>query len=135
MQARKVVLPLSLGLLFAGALRADAGQREPAAADEVTINVTDHWAIGTLAAARASADSNQWISCAVVSSGGTTSTFCYAMNSVGTIRSCASNDPAIANVATAVNGDSKIQFNWDGKTSTCTTVYVDNSSRYAPKAP
>jgi hypothetical protein len=129
-----VVCLSSLSLLIVQGAR--AGYKLPAG---VYIDTASRYAVGTLGAARNSADTVQYISCsrtASVSGGNNVS--CAARNADATpiTVSCFVTDPAqvaaLSPALEAMNGDSRVYFYWDSA-GRCTNIVVQNSSYFEPK--
>ena len=126
---------MTLALLFVGlAVSSEtwAGFQETVL---VTIDMTNRGAGGSLADARSSADSVQYIGCIVAATnpGGTTM-YCSAKDSTGTYVNCTSSDPDLVDAARSVKGDSDIAFYWDSNAN-CTLLWVQNYSVNSPKQP
>ncbi len=101
----------------------------------VGINTSTRAAYGSMGTARSSADSNQYIGCAVLGySTGSSSVICQAQDASGVAAYCTSTNPAIVTAATSQSGDAYLYFNYDAS-GTCTYLYVSNVSNYAPREP
>lgn len=96
----------------------------------VTINDTSRYVVGTMADARASADSVQYIGC---NHNSLNAASCYGTNSAGLSRSCSTNNPAHLAVIRSISSESYIFFQWNTD-GTCSYVFVENSSRFKPAA-
>jgi len=122
----------------------------------VVVNTTTHHAEGSVGSARNSADSTQYLFCAINYSivGGVATLTCQARDSSGNTQTC-TYTPSGANLATtpsgsanlsnsadnillaqvaSVSGDSYIAFNANSA-GTCTSLYVENGSNEVPKSP
>jgi hypothetical protein len=97
-------------------------------------------ASGSLAAVRASGESNSYIGCetflntgaAAAAAGRTLLTVCYASDANFNYRSCANwNNAALAQLVQSANSTSNIFFQVNSD-NTCGSVTVDNSSLYLP---
>jgi hypothetical protein len=106
--------------------------------DPVWVNTTARSAGGSLADARGSADSVQWIGCDVEAYAASlavpTVAICYARDVKGTMVTCMSSEARLIQVALGLNGDSYLSFNWD-KSGQCTMIHVGNQSTFSPKQP
>ncbi|KFA90647.1 hypothetical protein [Archangium violaceum] len=91
-------------------------------------------ASGSLADARNSPDSVQYIGCETYVYGGSPEVLCWAQASNGVFGSCYSSNPAIVAALQSIKGDSELGFNWNSS-SECTFVSVANHSYLAPKNP
>jgi hypothetical protein len=100
---------------------------------EVSIDLANRRAYGSLGNVRNSVDVSQYIGCSTnANNAGTQSANCYARNSANTFVSCQTSTPALVDIARSLNGDSLLQFYWDA-TGQCTYIYLENDSYYAPK--
>lgn len=97
------------------------------------VSITTTSASGSLGSARASADMLQYIGCYVYGNEAYNfrSVTCYARNEKGVTATCYTDNPAIVDVASSLNGDSYLRFVFSG--SRCITIRVDNMSYEAPK--
>lgn len=102
----------------------------------VVVDTVNRNAYGSLGSARNSPDGVQSIACSVFydTANRRNQVTCIAVNAAGTSGTCASQDPNLVQVATAISSDSFVQFRWDAA-GACTTIFVMNSSANAPKAP
>lgn len=101
----------------------------------VGVDTTSREAYGSFGSARASADSVQYIGCAVQGfSNGTNYVLCQARNANNVSAYCSSSEPALVNAATALSDGSYMYLNWDAN-GTCTYLYVSNASQWAPRQP
>ena len=104
----------------------------------VLINTSLRTASGSVGDARNSADSTQYIECAVqgysASSGGSSVVVCWAQDVKRTMVSCFAFDAELRQAAAAINGDSTIQFDWDAN-GRCTMIQATNGSTFSPKQP
>lgn len=101
----------------------------------VGVDTSYREAYGQFGSARNSADSTQYISCAVANyPTGSNIVFCNARNAAGTSGSCSSTAAELVNAARSITADSYLYFTWDA-TNTCNYIYVANGSHYAPKQP
>jgi hypothetical protein len=130
MKTRSFVSGIALCLALGGV--ASAGFKQPWA---VTIDPVNRTAMGSLGTARNSPDSNQSIGCGVSydSVNRKNNVNCSAMDSTGHTAQCATQQAELIQIALGINGDSFLQFNWNG--DECTNIIVFNSSIYAPKQP
>jgi hypothetical protein len=105
-------------------------------AESVSINLAARTATGSLATARGSADANQLIGCSTRwFSAGTVNGSCFARNSAGTTTiTCTFTSVTMAQAVSAIGVDGRIQFAWNAS-NVCTSIYVENSSNWAPKVP
>jgi hypothetical protein len=110
--------------LVAASGTAAAGQRLVL---PVNINDTSRYANGTIADARGSADSQQWLGCLYNTSIG----ICYAANATGVSRSCSTSNPDLLNIIRSLTPESYIYFQWNTD-GTCNYILVENSSRFKP---
>ena len=94
----------------------------------VVFDLTKGSAKGSLADARNSADTVQYIGCQIEGDFAA----CIAVNSAGEEHSCTTTDPVQLSTIRLINDGSYLFFRWatDG---TCFQVTVRNDSRYAPK--
>ncbi len=119
---------LAVGTLEPGS--AHAGARTT---HEVVIG--PNFAHGALGSARNSDDKVQYIGCYVTA---TTSIgpriTCSARNAAGQMVTCTGGGDHLLSVVQTLNGDSYLHFGWitDGA-NFCTSISVDNASRYEPK--
>lgn len=100
------------------------------------VNVSSTTGQGVLGAARASADSTQYIGCTVVSyaTGGSTG-YCYARNSAGTSISCQTTNASLIHLIQTLNGQSQLYFYVPTGTSTCSQINVYQLSYNTPSTP
>ncbi|MFY0572752.1 hypothetical protein ACN28E_54225 [Archangium lansingense] len=91
-------------------------------------------ASGSLASARNSSDTVQYIGCETHAYGGGSEIMCFARASNGTFGSCYSSNPVIVAIVQSIKGDSEIEIQWNSG-SECTFVSVGNHSHLAPKNP
>ncbi len=91
-------------------------------------------ASGTMGAVRASADTVQFIGCALIGSGGAQWVNCQARNVSNVYVACNSAAHEIVDAAKSMTSDAHISFNWDGS-GACTALNIRTDSRYTPKQP
>ncbi len=96
----------------------------------ITNTATAHEFSGSQGSVRNSADTIQRIYCAYDD----ISALCNARNSAGTSVLCTTSDPGMMADIRGINGDSYLFVEHDGA-GTCTRVYVNSGSYYAPKNP
>jgi hypothetical protein len=126
-------LVVSLGVGLASA--AWAGYKQTANV-YISAGSTSTYAFGSLASARASADTNQDIGCLQYYLGNSSYyTSCWAEDATGHYVSCYSQDAAFFHAATAIKGDSALGFNFTNSSGLCTSLEIENDSSYAPKQP
>lgn len=102
---------------------------------QVQVNTDTRQAWGSLGTARASSDSNQYISCSVYGySSSAGSARCEARTATNVRATCYSSNPSIIQAIAALDGDGYVLFNWDTSGS-CTYVATSSGSLWAPKAP
>jgi len=90
---------------------------------------------GSLGAVRNSSNTVEYIGCKVTAtSSGSLSALCSAQDSTGLQFSCSTSVAAMVNVALTLSGDSSLALIRDGA-GTCTSISIENSSTYVPKAP
>lgn len=116
---------------LAGLLLVTASHAGKKTTQAVTVDTAQRYASGSLASARATADTTQYIGCLILSSG---TTSCQARNAAGTAASCSTTDAGFRAAAQSINGDSRLIFYWDGS-GNCTSLAVENYSLWAPKVP
>lgn len=98
----------------------------------VYIDWTTSTAKGTTHAARASANSNEQIYCAVsANESGSAHAFCYALNAAGEFAQCHSVSPGIVAAVQSISDYSHIWFDWNEQ-GQCTWLRVSTGSRYLP---
>ncbi len=134
----KIWILSALAAIIAGGATAQAGKR--------VTNVVgiSWWATGDLGAVRASASSIETIGCSVQAgtyySNGYESpsdslyTWCWARDQYDQYRTCYSYAPKVAEAASGINGDSRIEFIWYGGGGPCMYLKVLNASEYRPKS-
>lgn len=130
---RKLTVGLMVGVaaLVAGS-SAIAGLR---VIESVSVNTATRFASGSLASARAAADSVQFIGCgATWRTDGTVNGSCFAKTAAGVSGSCTFSDTNLAHALGAVSGDTRLQFRWDA-TNKCTSISLEDASYWAPKQP
>jgi|KBSMisStandDraft_5_1062788.scaffolds.fasta_scaffold20427_7 hypothetical protein len=96
---------------------------------EVKFDLTKGSARGSLADARNSADTVQYIGCQLEA----TYAICTAVNSLGEQHSCHTNDPGQLTAISRLNDESYLFFRWSNVDGTCFQITVTHDSRYAPK--
>jgi hypothetical protein len=97
---------------------------------EVSINrvtATYMTASGSIAGARYSADSAQYIGCAINAA---PHIYCYARDSAGNVASCFSNDPQHIAAGRQLTDSSHLRFELNPSDSACINVRIYNSSGY-----
>jgi hypothetical protein len=100
------------------------------------VYVTGTTAQGALGAARASADSMQYIGCVVADySSGSSTGYCYARNRVGTSLYCQTTNAAQINSIRAINGQSQVYFTVPSWSSTCSQINLYQVSYNLPSTP
>ncbi|RKH20348.1 hypothetical protein D7Y13_29590 [Corallococcus praedator] len=100
----------------------------------VAIDLSNRYAIGSLGAARASADTKQYIGVSTTIYAGGEAASVFAQDSSGTYVSCYSYRPSFVAAARALASDSYIHFAWDAL-GECTELSVYTVSYYDPKTP
>ncbi|NMO23325.1 hypothetical protein HPC49_50480 [Pyxidicoccus fallax] len=131
MQTKNLLKVGAVGALLAGTA-AWAGYT---ATYYVTVNTTTRTAFGSLANARASADTQQLISCSVHAfNSGSSGVTCEAQDANGVNAYCTSSAAAMVNAVASISGDAYLLFKYDTN-GTCTYLYVSNASSYAPRQP
>jgi hypothetical protein len=85
-------------------------------------------AYGSLHDARHSADTVQYIGCALYSFAGATRLACQAQDVNTNSLSCVSDDPEMVKIAQSLSADSYVSFKCTGKA--LTYLYVGNSSAF-----
>ena len=102
----------------------------------VTVNSTSRYAFGSVGDARGSADTQQYIGCAVdaFSNTGSTYVFCDARNASGVIGYCMSTSPAMLAAVATQSSSSYYYFGWDAD-GNCTYLSISNWSDLAPRQP
>lgn len=88
-------------------------------------------AYGTLAAARSSSDTLEYIGCQTVATTTGLQLSCSAQNSSGVSTYCNSTNQYMVNMAMGISQASYVSFQWDSSHN-CTSVVVSNSSLYLP---
>ena len=91
---------------------------------EVYINPDNSGANGTLAGARYSADSTQYIGCDHYGS----QMYCFARDKSGRTLLCSSTDPRFVDAVKGMTDSSYLHFTTTSYGSACTTLAVNNSS-------
>ena len=94
----------------------------------VTINYTYSQAYGSIGSARNSTDQIQYLGCEAKVGYAD----CIAEDASGNWVMCSTTDPAMIAIAAGTNGDSEINFIWNGN-GQCTNLWVANFSHYPPK--
>jgi hypothetical protein len=122
--------PIVTLALLAAAATAVAGTRNNVS----SVVVGPGYASGALATARASSDSTQYIECQRFASTTYRVATCYARDAGGKSAMCTSTSPTIIAEASAIKGDSYLEFEWDAS-GNCTVLRVIDSSQFAPKGP
>jgi hypothetical protein len=122
----KRLLALLLVIVCAGTALAGYRTSVP-----VTVDVYSRRASGTIADARASTDSTQFIGCAVYGYSTVAQGVCEAQNSKGVNVYCYTTDAPMITAISSVR-DGYLTFTWDAN-GKCTYVYTSNNSAYAPK--
>jgi hypothetical protein len=95
---------------------------------ETHVNLTAGNAYGSLYDARHSADSVQYIGCALYSFAGATRLACQAQDVNANSLSCMSDDPEMVKIAQSISESSYVSFKCTGKS--LSYLYVANSSTY-----
>jgi hypothetical protein len=132
---RKNWFAVAAVVMIGGALatHAQAGRRSVGA-----LVLTSTGAHGQLATIRASADTEQFLSCQVITEkdaeGVLSSVICSAKDADGRQRACASLQPEMVATARGINGDSYIAFDKDVE-GWCSLLLVENASSLRPKEP
>lgn len=99
----------------------------------VVVDTSGRSATGVLGTARNTADTVQYIGCTVTryADGGVTG-WCGAYTASGVPASCTTDQPALLDTMTQVQGDSYLQFTWNA--GECTKIMVSNYSSFEPKS-
>ena len=102
----------------------------------VTVDLVNRKASGSLADARASADTLQYIGCRTDASSSTAnlSIYCAAQDAKGVKASCYSSAQNFVQMMSSLRSDSILIFTWDAN-NTCTSLNVENWSSNSPKQP
>ncbi len=101
----------------------------------VTVDLVNRKASGSLADARASADTLQYIGCRTdASSSGSLSIYCAAQDAKGVKASCYSSAQHFVQMMSSLRSDSILIFTWDANNA-CTSMNVENWSSNSPKQP
>lgn len=102
----------------------------------VTVDLVNRKASGSLADARASADTLQYIGCRTdaSSSTGNLSIYCAAQDANRVKAECYTTAPSFVQALAAIQSDSILVFTWDAN-GTCTSLNVENWSSNSPKQP
>lgn len=135
----KIWILSAFAAIIAGAASAHAGYR---ASNTVAIG---YWAVGDLGAVRASASTIETIGCSVSgntwysngegSSSDSLVTTCWARDQSNNYRTCYSYAPVVAEAASGISGDSRVEFSWYGAGGGgCMYLRVYNASDYRPKS-
>lgn len=119
-------LSTALSLLVAGTVVAGAKLDSP-----VNIDTVNRGATGSVATARNSTDTVQYIGC-VYHAFGLPEAQCAARNSAGVMRSCVTSDPGHLAAIAMIGSDSVINFTWDAS-GVCTGIHIVADSRFATK--
>lgn len=99
----------------------------------VTIDYTARYADGALGSVRNSANTVEALGCVVSHTVGSNTTLqCNATDRKGNTAMCITIDPALIQVALALDGDSTLSFHWND-TGHCTRIAVADGSFMAPK--
>lgn len=118
---------LSVLALAAAAATAHAGTR-----GSYPVYVGSSYAYGSLATARASADTLSYVECQRYVTPTNAVLSCYARDAAGKTAMCTSSDPAFVAEGRALKGDSLLYFEWDAS-GACKALRVTDSSTLAPK--
>jgi hypothetical protein len=113
-----------------------AGQKTESTVS-ITVGATSSTASGALGTARASADTNQMISCTITGLTTANNVNCSARDAAGNFLSCTANSGA-AFLAEAVGGigpNSRLYFVVENATGKCTQINSTNGSQYKPVVP
>ncbi|WP_309891513.1 hypothetical protein [Archangium sp.] len=128
-------LSIAMALCVAGTLvgtTALAGYKYVA---EVTVDLVNRKASGSLADARASADTLQYIGCRTdTSASANVSIYCAAQDAKGVKAQCYSSAQNFVQMMSSLRSDSILIFTWDAN-NTCTSMNVENWSSNSPKQP
>jgi len=102
---------------------------------EVTIDMVNRKAEGTMANVRASGDVVQTIGCVIRADlSAPASVTCYATDGTGLAVQCTTSQASFVQAASAMTSYSNVAFKWDAP-GTCTYLSVGNLSTNAPVAP
>jgi len=121
------------GLLVASSLLACAATAGTRRSATVVIDNINRTATGSLAAVRASADTNQTIGCVIISENGVLSANCLARDILGNTRNCTTSQATHLQAIAALQGDSQLIFTWNALGG-CMRIAITNDSTFAPKA-
>jgi hypothetical protein len=94
----------------------------------VVIVDDDRLANGDLGYVHNTADKNEYIGCEVYGDWG----YCYAMNTAGTYRACATSDPDMVSTIRSLQSDSYLSF-WWSDSGYCSSITVRTESMTEPK--
>lgn len=129
---------VKVGLSLAGVLIAGSALGGYKIGGPVTIG--SDYALGSMGAARSSANTLEYITCWGTSGTGSngglfTQVNCAARDAAGTYRTCFwQNPPDSALTLVAGMSDAWVSFRWDSA-GKCTHITTRHSSEYAPKVP
>lgn len=102
---------------------------------EVTIDLANRRAEGTMANVRASNDSVQTIGCVVRATAGSPSqVVCYATDSSGRSVQCNTQEAGFVQAAGGMTSNSNLIFKWSAS-GACTYLSIENYSTNAPVEP
>ncbi|RKG82053.1 hypothetical protein D7W79_03730 [Corallococcus exercitus] len=130
MKKQTLIAGLAVAALGLGGT-AWAGAKTPVL---VSITLSTRTAMGSLGAARASADTKQYIGVATTTYAGGDAVTVFAQDASGTYVSCYSYRPAFVAAARALASDSFLYFTWDAF-GECTDITIETVSKYDPKTP
>lgn len=141
-QYAKILTAVALTVMMALSTAAWAGAKS---SYSIVINLSGSTgtAMGAVGSARNSADSIQYIGCAVYTSVASDElgnpyykefVSCSARDVNNLTVSCSSADPVLVQVAHAMTSDAHLTFSWDDS-GACTSLRTRTDSRYAPKSP
>src|SRR5437016_13553836 len=109
---KKIVMAFVAALLLAGgAATALAGAKY-----QSPVTIGSSYAYGSMADARASADSNQFIGCVVTGGSNGTGGYCYAVDSTGTFKMCSvpsAAAPTMLPALESMGSQSYVYFSFD----------------------
>jgi hypothetical protein len=101
---------------------------------QVQVDTVARKAGGTMATARASADTKQYLGCGFRATPTSLEVYCQAQDANGVQAQCISASQTFVQALGALQSDMSLYFEWDAN-GRCTFIGADNYSSNPPKAP
>ncbi|NOJ90010.1 hypothetical protein HNV26_31060 [Myxococcus xanthus] len=98
----------------------------------VIIDLRNRSAFASMAGARSSSDSTQYMACQIIATPSSISGFCEAQDAQGTRRTCYTSNQYMLEAIKSISDTSLVSFLWN-ENAECTQINVGHASVYGPK--